>query len=321
MQWIVQTQSFPQLKSLCVQLTRDDAQVERPLYREQAISFFRSFQSLEQLSIDGPIDFQIKDAVLAHHGQTLKKLSLHPFEQIPYPPYRGDTQDLPFYFTKDCILQLQAQCPILEELTILVKRNMSKASEADLYRCFGEIINLRTLSLILDCSNWRVTRDPTYEPDFNEQDREPVEAETRLWLKRGELKATFINCAVDEALACSIWKTISQNKTGKPLERLKLWPTGAFEYGTGQSLPMTFTFIELNLTRSWLFERDPRDDTEDFTVTELQRERRLALEEQFDMFFSGRRQDHGVWEVFHSIWPSRDGSKDFRDDWSSFPLC
>jgi hypothetical protein len=198
---------------------------------------------------------------------------------------------------------------------------MSKASEADLYRCFGEIINLRTLSLILDCSNWRVTRDPTYEPDFNEQDREPVEAETRLWLKRGELKATFINCAVDEALACSIWKTISQNKTGKPLERLKLWPTGAFEYGTGQSLPMTFTFIELNLTRSWLFERDPRDDTEDFTVTELQRERRLALEEQFDMFFSGRRQDHGVWEVFHSIWPSRDGSKDFRDDWSSFPLC
>ncbi|KAF1825054.1 uncharacterized protein K489DRAFT_314252 [Dissoconium aciculare CBS 342.82] len=318
MQWIVQTQSFPLLKSLCVQLTRDNAQVERPLYREQAITFFRSFESLEQLSIDGPIDFQIKDAALAHHGKTLKKLSLHPFEQIPYPPHRDDKQDLPFHFTKDCILQLQAQCPILEELTILVKRNMSK--EADLYRCFGGMRNLRALSLILDCSNWRVTRDPTYKPDFDEQDREPVEAETGSWLKRGELKATLINCAVDEALACSIWKTISQNKTGKPLERLKLWPTGAFEYGTGQSLPTTFIFIELNLTRSWSFERDPRDDTEDFTVTELQRERRLALEEQFDIFFSGHRQDHGVWEVFHSIWPPRAGSKDFRDDWSSFPL-
>jgi hypothetical protein len=166
-----------------------------------------------------------------------------------------------------------------------------------------------------------VTRDPTYKPDFDEQDREPVEAETGSWLKRGELKATLINCAVDEALACSIWKTISQNKTGKPLERLKLWPTGAFEYGTGQSLPMTFIFIELNLTRSWSLERDPRDDTEDFTVTELQRERRLALEKQFDIFFSSHRQDPGVWEVFHSIWPPREGSKDFRDDWSSFPLC
>lgn len=319
MEWIVQTLSFPQVRSLCVHLTRDDLDVEKPHYREHAISFFRSFESLEQLSIEGPTDYQIMDAVLAHHGQTLKKLSLHPFEEIPVFPFSRDPQDIPFHFTKDCVLQLQAQCPILEELTILVKRNQSRASEAELYRCFGEMRNLRALSLILECSNWRVIRDPTYEPDFDEQDREPVEAERYPWLKRGDVKETFINCAVDEALACSIWKTIDQNKTGRPLERLKLWPTGAGEYGSSERLTPTFKAIVQNLARSWSFERDLRDDKEGFIVTELRRERRLALDEQNATILSAP-QGFEFWKVFHSIWPSQDGSKDFRDDWSSFPL-
>jgi hypothetical protein len=50
----------------------------------------------------------------------------------------------------------------------------------------------------------------------------------------------------------------------------------------------------------------------------LQRERRLAREKQFAGF--RYRQDPEVWETFHSIWPSRSGGKDFRGDWSSFPL-
>jgi hypothetical protein len=219
MEWIVQTQSFCQVKSLCVQLTRDDFNVERPFYREQAISFFQSFEPLEQLSIDGPMDHQIKDSVLAHHGQTLQKLSLHPFEAVPYSsPSDRDPQDLPFHFTRSCVLQLRAQCPILQELTILVKRDLSRESEVELCKSLGEMRNLRALALILDCSNWRVTRDPTYDPGFVEQDREPLKAEGYPWLMRGELKEAFINSAVDEALACSIWKTITQNKTGRPLE-------------------------------------------------------------------------------------------------------
>ncbi|CAL5866045.1 uncharacterized protein PFLUO_LOCUS252 [Penicillium psychrofluorescens] len=319
MEWIVQTQSFPHVKSLSVHITRDDLNVEKPHYREHAISFFRTFESLEQLSIGGPIDYQIMDGVLAHHGQTLRKLSLHPFEEIPVGVDVRDLRDLPFHFTKDCVLQLRAQCPVLEELTILVKRNKSSASEAEIYRCFGEMTNLRALSLLLECSNWRVTRDPTYAPDFDLRDQEPVETGRYPWLKRGELKETFINCAVDEALACSIWKTISQNKTGRPLERLKLWPTGAGEYGTAARLPPTFAAIVQNLARSWLFERVPRDDTEDFTVTELRQRRRLALDEK-EAKFLAHPQDFEFWKVFRSIWPSKNGSKDFRDDWSSYSL-
>ena len=186
MEWIVQTQSFPHVKSLSVHITRDDFYVEKPHYREHAISFFRTFKSLEQLSIDGPIDYQILVNVLAHHGQTLRKLSLNPFEETPVGANVRDLRDLPFHFTKDCVLQLRAQCPVLEELTVLVKRNKSSASEAEIYKCFGEMTNLRALSLLLECSNWRVNRDPTYAPDFDKGDQEPVETERYPWLKRGE---------------------------------------------------------------------------------------------------------------------------------------
>lgn len=318
MEWIAETQSFPQVKSLCVHLNRDDLHVERPHYKEQAISFFRTFDFLEQLSIDGPIDYQVLDTVLAHHGQTLMKLRVHSFERIPVFPYSRDPQDLPFHFTKDCILQLRDQCPILEELTIPVKRNKSSASEAEIYRCLGEMKNLRALFLILECSNWRVIRDPTYARDFDGKDQEPVETERYPWLKRGELKEAFINCAVDVALACSIWKTISQNKTGRPLERLTLWPTGAGEYGTATMLPPTFAMMVQNLARSWLFERVPREDTEDFTVTELRQARRLAVERETP--FLAHPQDPEFWNVFRSVWPPKDRSRNFRDDWSSVPL-
>jgi hypothetical protein len=315
MEWIVQNQSFPRLRSLCARLSRDDSQVERPRYREQAISFIRSFESLQQLYIDGSIDYQITNTVLTCHGQTLRKLSLHPFEKQSASNSRR-SQDLPFYFTKNCVLRLRAQCPILEELVILVKRNMSRPSETELYKCFGEIRRLRVLSLILDCSNWRVTRDPTYKPEFNKHDREPLPGQSRI--KRGDLKEAFINCAVDQALACSIWTTISQNKTGTPLERLKLWPTGAGEYGD-QEIDVAVNEVVRNLSRSWSVERTGRNDKEDFTVTELQRERRLVLEERYALLLPSRH-NHWIWEIFHSIWPSREGSKDFRDNWSSFPL-
>lgn len=244
---------------------------------------------------------------------------MHPFEEIPIGINVRDLRDLPFHLTKDCVLQLRSLCPVLEELTLLVKRNKSSASEAEIYRCFSEMTNLRALSILLDCSNWRVNRDPTYAPNFEKNDQEPVETGRNSWLKRGELKNTLIDCAMDKALACSIWKIISQNKIGRPLERLTLSPTGMGEFGTAARLPPTFTVIVQNLARSWLFERVPRDDTEVFTVTELQQKKRLALDEKEAKSLI-HPQDLEFWKVFRSIWPSKNDSKDFRDDWSSLPL-
>ncbi|PQE30885.1 kinase subdomain-containing protein [Rutstroemia sp. NJR-2017a WRK4] len=323
-EWVAQNHSFPRVKTLRIYLTRDYLHHARPHYSEHAVSFFQAFESLEELSVDWPIDSRILDSVLSYHGQTLKKLSLHSLH--PLEENRRvdrDRRDIPFEFTKDCIIQIGAQCPVLEELAIPVKRNQSSASEAEMYRCFGRMKSLRFLFLILDCSNFRVTRDSTYNPEFDEEDQKPL-ADTVpfLCLKRGELKATFINCAVDEALARSIWKTISQNKTGRRLERLKLWPTGGGKYGckTRNGVTWTILYMVQNMARSWILERVLRDDEEEgFTVRELEKHRRMASDKDNVRFLSDFH-DSEVWEVFRSIWPPKEGSKDWRDDWSSFPL-
>lgn len=293
MEWIPQTLSFPSVKSLSVHITRDDFDAEKPHFREQAISFFRTFRSLEQLFIQGPIDYQIVNGVLAHHGQTLKKLSLYPFEDKPVAVTPRDLRELPFHFTKQCVLQIQAQCPLLEQLTVMIKRNMSSVSEAEIYRSLGEMKNIRVLFLLLECSNWRVNREPTYALNFDEGDQEPVE-ERCPWLKKGEVKEAFINCAVDTTLARSIWKTVTQDKTGRPLKRLTLWPTGAGEYGTATRLSSTFAAIVQHLARSWLVERVPRNDREEYTGKELRQRRRLAVDEK-EAKFAARKtsQDPG----------------------------
>jgi len=311
MEWVAQNHSFPRLRTLSVYLTRDDLIHERPHYRDNAVSFFQAFESLEDLSVHGPIDSHIVDAILSYHGQKLKKLNLRPFEEHFNFSNGRDRRDIPMEFTKDHILQIHDQCPVLEELAIPVKRNKSSASEAEMYRCFNKMESLRFLFLTLDCSNWRVSRDSMFNPQFDKEDEMPVNYPHPL--KRGNLKETFINCAVDETLARSIWKTISRSKTGRQLERLKLWTTGGGEYG-GITF-VSFSTIIQNLSQSWLIERDPRDDQEDVIIRELGQH---VMEP--DDIQVRRSLESNAGQVFRTIWPCKEGSKDWREDWSSFPL-
>jgi hypothetical protein len=207
----------------------------------------------------------------------------------------------------------------VEELAITVKRNKSGTSETEIYECLGKMKNLRSLFLVLDCSNWRITRDPTYSPAFDERDQQSVGGDTWRFLKRGELKETFINCAVDESLARNIWNTISRAKTGRLLERLKLWPTGGGQYGGSSAQPLTFLAIAQNMARSWLLERIPREDAEDFTIVELGLAARETLDEERANYLA-YRHDPEIWDVLFSLWPACESKKDWREGWSSFPL-
>ncbi|PVH93380.1 hypothetical protein DM02DRAFT_541662 [Periconia macrospinosa] len=324
MEWVAaQIHVFSQVTTLSVYLTRNDFWQAKPHYSDHAVSFFQAFQSLEELSISGPMDSKIVDTVLTHHGQTLKKLSLRPFEEQSSESTPHDRRDIPFEFTMDWILQIEAQCPILEELAIPVKRKMSSASEVNIYRSLGRMKTLRSLFIIMECSNWRVTRDSAYNPKlYIEEDQESLPGPASF-LTRGELKETFVNCAVDEALARSIWETICQSKTGRPLERLKLWPSGGGEYGQdiGPGLPPTVDLIIRGLARSWIIERIPRDDKEEFIVREITQHKRIySLDFHYSVYF----HDPEIWKILRSsrIWRPKPGrrSKDWREDWSSFPL-
>lgn len=324
--WVAQNCLFPQLRTLNVWLDRDDMFHERPQYSENAVSFFSVFYPLERLTVKGPIDVHAVEAILSCHGPRLKMLSLHPLESDHNISNARPEREIPLVFTKGLIEQIQVQCPQLEELSIPVKRNQSSASEAEIYKHFGKMTQLRHLFLNLDCSNWRVMRDDLYNPQYVGEDQMPALYDTVFIddqevvlrpspVKVGELKATFINAAVDETLARSIWTTISNNKTGKRLDCLKLWTTGAGSWsGWAAHVPGVDTFVQ-DLSRSWLIERAKRDGDEEITVRELGKQWR---EREQRNVTSSHRLVQG--KVFHAIWPRKENSNDWRDDWSSFPL-
>jgi hypothetical protein len=321
MEWTAQNISFSSLKTLCIDLDRRDDTHEKPNYCDNVINFFQSLKPLEGLSIHGPMEPRMLKVVLTHHGLTLKKLSMVPLESTSN---MRDQRQIPLTFTEDRVMQIQALCPVLENLTIPVCRDKSSASEAAIYRRFSEMASLRFLFLILDCATWRIDRDPTYYPQFEgEDDQVLISAIHYCVVKRGHLRDHFINSAVDEGLARSIWMKITQNKIGKRLERLKLWTKGAFRTGNvGYGVPDEFT---KSTACSWLIERSPRDDRGEVTVKELMQR---AREEQRRYVPSAEHRDPNatgqdkfikeVIEIFESIWPPKPDSRDY--DWASFPL-
>lgn len=312
MGWIAQNCSFPRLKALTLHLRRGSVRAERPGYTENATALLRSFEPLEELSVAGPLEPEMLNAILSRHGPTLRKLSLHSIERS----YEAsNSRHLPMVFGKEQALQIRAQCPALQELDMPVKRTKSDAAEAEIYKILGTMARLRSLFLILDCSEWRVTRDSTYSPPFEGEDDEPTEVLD--WLKNGHLRDTFMNCAVDGALARSIWDTISQHKDGVQLQSLKLYTTSGGEFGKYTTHSVHDDVID-HLSRSWLIKRVVGDVIE---VREMgRRERKMDDEETTGCFRSDEAQDSYVMRILRRIWPRKEGSRDWRDDWSSLPL-
>jgi hypothetical protein len=142
-EWIVENCSFPQLKTLHIRLDRDDYRADTPNYVINAIAILSSFEPLEQLSVSGPLEPKILDAIQDRHGQKLTKLSLRPSEKehsLDAPRVR---REIPMTFIKEHILQIQAQCPVLEELAVSIKRTKSDTLEAEIYKSFGRMGRLR----------------------------------------------------------------------------------------------------------------------------------------------------------------------------------
>ncbi|TVY44670.1 hypothetical protein LOCC1_G005843 [Lachnellula occidentalis] len=339
MEWIAQNCSFRQLKTLGVRMDRDDFHVERPNYVNNAVTFLRAFEPLDQLSVSGALEPKILDAILDHHGPTLKKLTLRPSEEEFSVSNLRVRRDIPMTFTKEHILQIHSQCPALQELAISVKRTKSDRLEAEMYKSFGQMAQLKSLFLTLDCSDWRVMRDADSPADasFDAFDRENCKWFGSEFLKNGHLRETLMNCAVDETLVRSIWETICRNKVGQELESLKVWTTGGGHWGTTRTNCAIAPVVN-HLSRSWLVERVCRDGGDDIiNVRELgrrvreardqkqtdeYRRRAEALGEQEHLTISPRdvAEDSPVVQAFRRVWPPKEGSRDWRDDWSSLPL-
>lgn len=315
MDWMIQNCSFHRLRSLRVHLSRDLI-VERPGFADTASTFFKLFKPLYELSVSGSLEPKILDAILSRHGPTLQKLSLRPIDREMIVPNGRALLDMPMVFEREHILQIQTQCPALRELAITVKRTKSDATEAKIYKIFGKMGCLQSLFLTLDCSDRRIAQDSTRtnDPSFDEFDREMY---LELGLLKGHVRDTFMNCAVDETLARSIWETICGDKKGRPLQSLKLWTTGG---GRWLSFICHGGILDAAkyLSRSWLIER--RNDNNMIDVRELGRWGRKGREQIMAVMLYKRKGRRDLQQVFRRIWPHKEGSKDWRDDWASLPL-
>jgi hypothetical protein len=111
--------------------------------------------------------------------------------------------------------------------------------------------------------------------------------------------------------------------------------TGRHNFGNGQygHIPDVVD----NLSRSWLIERVTRDHGDISNVRELGQRAREARDQQVSdgckRYADYRRVVHddviepevvaegsGEVQVFRRVWPHKEGSKDWRKDWSSLPL-
>lgn len=325
MQWVMENCSFPRLKTLGVRLSRSNGTVAGPLYSDAASAFFRLFEPLEALSVCGPLEPETLDTILARHGHSLRKLALRPTE-VATSAREGAVQTrIPMEFEKKHIVQIQARCPALRELSLPIKRTMSSATEVEMYKSLGKISGLERLFLILDCSDWRVTRDSSRasERPFDSFDSEPCLG--LEFLRKGHLRDTFVNCAVDERLARSIWRMITADKAGVPLKSLRLWTTGGGQWGNGMAYKAVRPVID-DLSRSWLLEAlsDRADEPE---VRELGRVGRELREIEWSAFRLNRtaatrekQEEADEWRVFRHIWPCKGDGTDWREDWESMPL-
>ncbi len=323
LQWAAANTSFPNLTELGFTLDRKYTSGSHLDFTSCAVAFFNSLTPLDTLKLSGSIDLEIFHAVLKRHGTTLRNLKLRPSE-----PFQSHTRrKQPIIFTRDDVIHMQESCPLLEDLTMPIQRSKGSAAEVDMYRAFGKMRNLTHLVVKLDYSNPVLGQgsEPANDPSFDEWMQGFLDVHVSP--RRGHVRDMMLNAAVDEPLARSIWSVICATKPGRPLIYLALDITGHLGFGTNSIHGAIYTIIH-HLQRWYLFERSVRDDNDRFTMTEIGREdretddkRNRENEREAEQKGEPRqlRLDPAM-EVFRRIWPEKEGSVDWRDDWSSLPL-
>lgn len=297
--------------------------------------FLESLNPLIALRLYGLFHAPLLVRICERHGNTLRELQLKGYGDWGYGE-EAKTASLSFVE----VMTIRDHCPLLEELQLRVKRFYSDRCETKCYKVLSTFPCLVNLSLELDCSNPGAQDLP--RPDeisHNKFDRQVYDNKfgtPRGLLCNAHVRDAFINAAVDETLARSIWDVITTtgNKPmGHPLRQLKITSTRGGWFGDSR-LADLYRRIRY-ISRSFVLTRSERDDrVQDVEIVETGKKEREAYEES-------RRQEDALHEkhkelfgncgschpevkkavrVFQRLWPPKSGSRNWRDDWSSKPL-
>jgi hypothetical protein len=291
--------------------------------------FLLSLPPLQALELSGDFGQTTFEAMLAHHGKSLKRLHLMPSQR--YGQFGLSLKELE---------QTTRCCPMVNELAIKIRRSLGDDLEMASYKLLGTLSRLQSLHLVLDASKCALGSEEInngYEPGepgheyivpndsrFDKKDQE-ILPDIRLrplniGIRRGFVRDAFINWALDESLARSIFKTVSSGKTpGAPLlEKMHIFVEGAFVFSNYNIFESAFREVAEHMRQSWLVQRNSRDDCRDEVLVTSLVPKHKVNPYVSSLGYSEHR------EIFESIWPedttgSR-GDTDWRDNWHSFPL-
>ena len=291
-----------------------------------ASALLESLQPLEAIRFVSAINESLFAVTLRTHGFRLRRLW---FDQ----PH----SDSDFIFDLRRVKELQRACPLVEELSLTVPRSGGDATETTIYETLGALRRLSRLALQLHCDDadlHMARRDSDTTPtqsDFDDFDCRLAGRDQTFrdnyWHRpcNGQLRIAMINSAVDEGLACAIFRKIARAKPGLhddyALSRLELRPVGQFyTYGSLE--------LMLQLRNWWLVEADLEG-----------RPSATRIRSPGDVIEESRGRYHGldacmdpsVRTVFRKIWPERSEvwAKDvggvevqgsWAEDWKSVKL-
>jgi hypothetical protein len=273
-------------------------------------------------------------SILEHHGRSLKNLWL--VQSLGQGESPSSWKDR-YMNTTAVLSQLLKHCSNLEELVLPIRRSKGDKAEVEIYKMLGSLRKLRTLQLTLDCSDYSVLwafedpeddgegewPEPPGKAHFDNFDRKlyPQKYRGQLHIRNGYIRDTFINCAVDEALAREIFRCVSSGKavSDSLLERLVVKVRGGAVFRAGDGPLASVRHIVREISRDWELERCVRDDRRDEVlardVTVVRFEAPLGPpDEHYESIKAGE-------DILRTVWPevSRE-SGSWKTQWKSFPL-
>lgn len=230
----------------------------------------------------------------------------------------------------DHIHQLADLCPRLENLTIEVRRSRGDISEIARYRSLGRLPRLQVLELCLDASPppHPANFNTAIEPWFDEKDTEYLPSMLGPAYRQGHVRDVFVNSAIDEVLARTIFEVIEGAKprhSGRapplPLERLELYAWGGAAFPRWSFDDFTpFHHLLAALKQVWMVKPDTREDGQGMPrVDEIY----LGANESFlRKQYLDHVEEDGYWfGIWRRVWPVEREGVDWWDDWKSRSLA
>ena len=276
----------------------DHAKVESTMTR-----LFLSLHPLVELSIVGAGTTTL-EAILERHGDKLQVFCVEEF-----------------ILSLQQVIQLRESCPKIRELSIEILRSAGDHVEVETYRTLGSMRNLKSLSLMLQCTDYRYIDGPDDPllfilPCDDEEDQEAMAI---------VIRQVLVNAAVDEHLARSIFRQIfaahTFTKAGlSPRLSSTRLRVGNAPVLNGQIMSPDFGGILTWIGRSWICRRDPRDTHQsDLRIAEVGSDTRICngkrLDDEMDEL-SGSEQYADIWKA---LWPET--GVGWKEEWQSIPLA